>query len=88
VGCYSISAKNIINIDVTLKWLSNLKRRSKWFIYNFNFSSISIKMSPISKEIKSFRLFLLISWSFKKTLKILRIGLTFCEQIKLFLAII
>jgi ADP-ribosylation factor-like protein 8 len=29
VGCYSISAKNIINIDVTLKWLSNLKRRSK-----------------------------------------------------------
>lgn len=29
VGCYSISAKNIINIDVTLKWLSNLKRRNK-----------------------------------------------------------
>ncbi len=29
VGCYSISAKNIVNIDVTLKWLSNLKRRNK-----------------------------------------------------------
>lgn len=27
VGCYSISAKNIVNIDVTLKWLSSLKRR-------------------------------------------------------------
>jgi ADP-ribosylation factor-like protein 8/Arf/Sar family protein len=27
VGCYSISAKKIINIDVTLKWLDNLKRR-------------------------------------------------------------
>ena len=25
VGCYSISAKNIVNIDVTLKWLNNLK---------------------------------------------------------------
>ena len=28
VGCYSISAKNIINIDVTLKWLSNLKKET------------------------------------------------------------
>ena len=33
VGCYSISAKNKNNIDITFKWLNNLKRRRQWFIY-------------------------------------------------------
>jgi len=29
VGCYSISAKNITNIDITFKWLNNLKKNKK-----------------------------------------------------------
>ncbi len=29
VACYSISAKNIVNIDITLKWLSNLPKGKK-----------------------------------------------------------
>ena len=27
VACYSISAKKSVNIDITLKWLSELPRR-------------------------------------------------------------
>lgn len=27
VACYSISAKNIVNIDITLKWLTGLRKR-------------------------------------------------------------
>ena len=29
VACYSISAKNSINIDVVLKWLTDLPKRKK-----------------------------------------------------------
>eukprot|EP01016_Furgasonia_blochmanni_P049926 TRINITY_DN7641_c0_g1_i1.p1 TRINITY_DN7641_c0_g1~~TRINITY_DN7641_c0_g1_i1.p1 ORF type:complete len:251 (+),score=64.17 TRINITY_DN7641_c0_g1_i1:62-754(+) len=29
VACYSISAKNAVNIDITLKWLTELPRRAK-----------------------------------------------------------
>ena len=29
VACYSISAKNIVNIDITLKWLTGLTKRKK-----------------------------------------------------------
>ena len=29
VGCYTISAKNMVNIDVALKWLTNLSRIHK-----------------------------------------------------------
>lgn len=29
VACYSISAKNVVNIDITLKWLSALPKGKK-----------------------------------------------------------
>ena len=29
VGCFSISAKNMDNLDVTVKWLSKLERTQK-----------------------------------------------------------
>lgn len=29
VACYSISAKNSVNIDVALKWLTELEKRKK-----------------------------------------------------------
>jgi hypothetical protein len=29
VACYSISCKNMVNIDVTLKWLNNVKKRKQ-----------------------------------------------------------
>lgn len=28
VACYSVSAKNVVNIDLTLKWLSTIKKRT------------------------------------------------------------
>lgn len=29
VACFSISAKNIVNIDITIKWLTTLPKRIK-----------------------------------------------------------
>ena len=29
VACFSISAKNIVNIDITIKWLTALNKRVK-----------------------------------------------------------
>jgi len=29
VACYSISCKNMVNIDIALKWLNNVKKRKQ-----------------------------------------------------------
>jgi hypothetical protein len=29
VACFSISAKNIVNIDITIKWLTSLPKKEK-----------------------------------------------------------
>jgi len=37
ICCYSISAKNSVNIDITLKWLTGLKKK-KWSSKKIYFS--------------------------------------------------
>ena len=29
VACFSISAKNVVNIDITIKWLTSLPKKEK-----------------------------------------------------------
>jgi hypothetical protein len=36
VACFSISAKNIVNIDITIKWLTSLPKKEKKHLNNDN----------------------------------------------------